>query len=140
MAPAIPVSGVSAAAVAENDGEDAGRSLRSLRAAPLRLAHRPSGVPAGKRDGVIGKVTWARGRRGWDPARSARGCVEVGWEDWPVDPRLGRGAGRAPPWRCARSLADWVGVVLAVAAAERVPSAWLRVAGCFITRIATRLP
>lgn len=32
------------------------------------------------------------------------------------------------------------GWVLAVAAAERVPSAWPPVAGCFITQIATRLP
>ncbi|KAB0405257.1 hypothetical protein E2I00_009525, partial [Balaenoptera physalus] len=90
-APASSVSGVSAAAVAEDDGDkDEGRSPRSLLAAPLRSADRPSGVQAGRRDGVIGKVTRGSGRD-WDPNRSMRGCGEVGREDWPGE--------REPPCR-----------------------------------------
>lgn len=70
--------------------------------------------------------TWLRGSWLGGPARGA--------------PTLRRGAGRGPSVAVCRE-AWWSGWrwVLAVAAVEQVPSAWLPVAECFITQIATRL-
>lgn len=78
MAPASSVSGVSPAAVAENDSDvDESRSPRSLRAAPLRFADRSSGVLAGRRDGVIGKVTWGSGAEGLGPGEDGLGAGSI---------------------------------------------------------------
>lgn len=98
---------------------------------------RPSGVQAGRRDGVIGKVTRGLGRDS-DPVRFTRGCGEVGREDWPWKPPCWRGCGPgALHGGAPGGWAAWVGVVWA--AADCVPCAWPLIARCFITPIATRL-
>lgn len=112
-APASSVSGISAAAVAEDDGDkDEGRSPRSLRAASLRSADQPSGVQAGRRDGVIGKVTRSLGAAGpgSTSVRSGmRGSCLGGLARGAPTPGLGCGPG-AVQGGAPQGLADWVGV------------------------------
>lgn len=65
---------------------------------------RPSGVQAGRRDGVIGKVIRGLGRDS-DPGRSTRGCGKVGRDDWPGKPPCWREVrAGGSPWRCVPRL------------------------------------